>query len=128
LVVFLSVIQLASTAKFRLDRFCAFNCNRGRGGLLCKCNAFHFAGKRTLGSEYSDKGQKDYLYDDLYDDKMNVDRRENVNNVDIPSFDDQLAMAGNLQTADDNKMESTRLFIRWLLQRLDKERYVFLSI
>lgn len=27
--------------------FCKKRCNVGQGGLLCRCNGFHFAGKRT---------------------------------------------------------------------------------
>ena len=30
-----------------LQSFCTKRCNMGKGGNLCKCNGFHFAGKRT---------------------------------------------------------------------------------
>lgn len=30
-----------------LQSFCASRCNIGKGGNVCRCNGFHFAGKRT---------------------------------------------------------------------------------
>lgn len=30
-----------------LKSFCAKRCNAGNGGNVCRCNGFHFAGKRT---------------------------------------------------------------------------------
>ena len=32
-----------------LKSFCARRCNIGKGGNVCKCNGFHFAGKRSDG-------------------------------------------------------------------------------
>ena len=34
---------------FSLERMCETRCLYGRGGNLCNCNAFHFAGKRDGG-------------------------------------------------------------------------------
>ncbi|XP_041371801.1 uncharacterized protein LOC121385261 [Gigantopelta aegis] len=40
-------VLIGSTESFSKESFCAARCSYGRGGNLCQCNAFHFAGKRA---------------------------------------------------------------------------------
>ncbi|KAL4228507.1 hypothetical protein ACF0H5_011555 [Mactra antiquata] len=59
-----------------LKNFCARRCNIGKGGNVCRCNGYHFAGKRTsnLPTDHitSTKGNQeekanDYIYKLLLD-------------------------------------------------------------
>ena len=53
-----------------IKSFCARRCNIGKGGNVCRCNGFHFAGKRTsnppLESEHyvndKDSADEEMLY------------------------------------------------------------------
>jgi hypothetical protein len=47
LVALLLVLHLLSASAFEYTGFCRKMCMYGRGGNVCKCNAVHFAGKRT---------------------------------------------------------------------------------
>lgn len=39
--------QIKLERRYDLQGFCARRCNIGRGGNVCRCNGYHFAGKRT---------------------------------------------------------------------------------
>ena len=41
------LVNLDLGACFKKEAFCRAACARGKGGLLCACNAVHFAGKRN---------------------------------------------------------------------------------
>ncbi|XP_059167689.1 uncharacterized protein LOC131949768 [Physella acuta] len=45
-LLFLS-LYLQQTFSFDVEGFCRNRCLHGRGGILCKCSAIHFAGKRS---------------------------------------------------------------------------------
>ena len=51
LLVLLFVPQLCHC--FSLEKMCETRCLYGRGGILCDCNAFHFAGKRDAAESHS---------------------------------------------------------------------------
>lgn len=51
LLLLLLLPPLALT--FNLEKMCASRCVYGRGGNLCNCNAFHFAGKRSQADKTS---------------------------------------------------------------------------
>ena len=42
-----------------VDSFCTRRCSMGKGGNLCKCNGFHFAGKRTAFDSVDDGSFED---------------------------------------------------------------------
>ncbi|KAK6181676.1 hypothetical protein SNE40_009484 [Patella caerulea] len=46
-VVLLLLSLVLQSQTFRVQNFCASRCSRGRGGNLCRCSGFHFAGKRS---------------------------------------------------------------------------------
>ena len=46
-----------------MESFCSRRCNMGLGGNVCKCNGFHFAGKRNSFESSSSESLGD---DDLY--------------------------------------------------------------
>ena len=46
LFILCSIVSYQTNA-FDYSGFCRQKCMRGHGGNLCKCNAVHFAGKRT---------------------------------------------------------------------------------
>ncbi|XP_076437447.1 uncharacterized protein LOC143276694 [Babylonia areolata] len=54
LLLLLAMLLVHRSVSMDLDQLCEFRCNIGRGGELCKCNAFHFAGKRSDDNEGSD--------------------------------------------------------------------------
>lgn len=49
-----------------LKSFCARRCNIGKGGNVCRCNGFHFAGKRTSKSPLG----PEQLYSDALDESL----------------------------------------------------------
>ncbi|KAI8778563.1 hypothetical protein BgiMline_026034 [Biomphalaria glabrata] len=40
-------LTLNAKAEFNVREYCSQRCLRGQGGILCKCNAVHFNGKRS---------------------------------------------------------------------------------
>ena len=70
-----------------LKGFCSSRCNVGRGGPLCRCNGFHFAGKRTsnqpldsVASDDSDNAIYDILARNLKISLGNSDYPDEENN------------------------------------------------
>ncbi|OWF52284.1 uncharacterized protein LOC110447962 [Mizuhopecten yessoensis] len=123
LVLVFSCLAAAGNGKF-LERFCKISCNRGRGGNLCGCNGFHFAGKRTSYSDISEipssNSQKNYL-NDLSDienngayDVENLEKTPYRQKVLLP-VSDELPL-------EPKRLENVRVFIRWLLHKLDESR------
>lgn len=51
-----------------IKSFCARRCNIGKGGNVCRCNGFHFAGKRTSNPPL--ESEQLYNDDDAYDENM----------------------------------------------------------
>ena len=62
-VMAMLLIHLCLAEAFEYSAYCESQCKIGRGGNLCRCNAVHFAGKRTLGST----GGKEPAYNSIYD-------------------------------------------------------------
>ncbi|XP_071100868.1 uncharacterized protein [Haliotis cracherodii] len=74
-VLFVTCIVI-TTHGFSLKGFCASNCARGKGGNVCKCNGFHFAGKRGVPT----------LDSDLLTDSMGDSKEENFLELDSEGF------------------------------------------
>ena len=49
-----------------MEGFCARRCNMGLGGNACKCNGFHFAGKRN-SLESTSSSSESFVDADLYE-------------------------------------------------------------
>ena len=92
-----------------LERFCSVNCSRGMGGNLCRCNGFHFAGKRTMTDNFI-KDSKDSVFSYPY-------RDMNAADLDLSSLEED-----NLEENHDrsHRIKETKLFLSWLLHRLQK--------
>ncbi|XP_069121828.1 uncharacterized protein [Argopecten irradians] len=124
LVLVFSCLAAAGNGKF-LERFCKISCNRGRGGNLCGCNGFHFAGKRTYSdiseNPSSSHSQKNYLNNDLTD-------LENVGDFGVdnlggmPYKEKQILQESDQLQVEPKRLENVRVFIRWLLQKLNEAR------
>ena len=58
IALYVASFGLCLAAAFEYGAFCASACREGRGGNACKCNAIHFAGKRTVqGSAEAAQGK-----------------------------------------------------------------------
>lgn len=92
-----------------LEVFCKNKCNVGRGGNLCKCNGFHFAGKRTM----SDK----YLIDDNPDMFKQISLEEkHVENLEPKySFKDEEDTLNRL-----TEMQLAQTFLKWLISSIER--------
>ena len=55
---------------FSKDAFCLERCSYGRGGNLCQCNAFHFAGKRADIADPEDRELSEGPTEDEWKAKM----------------------------------------------------------
>lgn len=97
-----------------LESFCAQKCNLGRGGNLCRCNGFHFAGKRTLSENYVNSENNGDLYK-----QYTLDRKiQTAPQIDVPYFD-------NSQEQSENRireMQLAKAFLRWLMSSIEKSQ------
>lgn len=111
----LCVLAFCSTVlgAFSVQKFCENACNRGLGGNLCRCNGFHFAGKRTVlenilpvpntyssvnGEDPMNQGIQAPAFTNEIDQPTPVLRRENLSRID--------------------KIRETQMFIQWLLNHI----------
>lgn len=123
LVLVLTCAVAARNEKF-LERFCKISCNRGRGGNLCGCNGFHFAGKRTSFSDFSENpsshSQKNYINDiNSQGDNGAYDSENLADTFYRPEM--HLPESDRLPV-EPKRLENARVFIRWLLHKLDEAR------
>jgi hypothetical protein len=95
---------------FSIQRFCEKACNRGLGGNLCRCNGFHFAGKRTVLNDI-------LPVPNSYSDEALTERGP------VPAFDNDLEHPSpkyRTQTfSSTNKVKEAQLFVQWLLNHID---------
>ncbi|XP_033732220.1 uncharacterized protein LOC117321778 [Pecten maximus] len=124
LVLVFTCFAAAGNGKF-LERFCKISCNRGRGGNLCGCNGFHFAGKRTSYSDISENpssnSQKNYLNND-FSDIENNDAFDAENLEDMLYKQKQILQESDQLPVEPKRLENVRVFIRWLLHNLNEAR------
>ena len=99
---------------FSVQKFCENACNRGLGGNLCRCNGFHFAGKRTV---LEDVLPVPNSYSSFTNEEP-VNRREQVPGT----YTDDLEQRGTNSRADNlstiDKIRETKMFIQWLLNNV----------
>lgn len=97
-----------------LEIFCAEKCNLGRGGNLCRCNGFHFAGKRTLSNNLLDSEANKR---DLYK-QYTLDRTLQADpHVDAPYYDNKKEKSSINRIKE---MQLAQTFLRWLLNSVEE--------
>lgn len=111
----LCVLAFCSTVlgAFSVQKFCENACNRGLGGNLCRCNGFHFAGKRTVLENI-------LPVPNTY---SSVNGDEPINQrIQAPSFTNDIQQQTpvlrreNLSRID--KIRDTQMIIQWLLNNI----------
>lgn len=99
---------------FSIQRFCEKACNRGLGGNLCRCNGFHFAGKRTV---LNDILPVPNTYSTRHTEEAQTERGA------APAYPNDLEHPSpNYRTeaiSTTNRVREAQLFIEWLLNRID---------
>ncbi|XP_062617357.1 uncharacterized protein LOC134279035 [Saccostrea cucullata] len=110
----LCVLALCTIALggFSVEKFCENACNRGRGGNLCRCNGFHFAGKRTV---LSDILPVPNTYSTLYKEEQMEERNPSTTN-DLERLRQHFRRE---QFTTTNKIKEAQMFIQWLLEHVD---------
>lgn len=92
-----------------LEMFCKSKCNLGRGGNLCKCNGFHFAGKRTMSDKYLLQNNPD-LFKQFELERKPVEKHESSYRY----KDDDETM--NRLT----EMQLAQTFLKWLISSIER--------
>ncbi|XP_061183252.1 uncharacterized protein LOC133191517 [Saccostrea echinata] len=99
---------------FSVEKFCEKACNRGLGGNLCRCNGFHFAGKRTVLNDILPVPNK---YSTLYKEEEMEERKH------APTFTNDLEpLRQNFrreQLTTTDKIKEAQMFVQWLLDHVD---------
>lgn len=119
-ILILTIFVLHVDAGF-LEQFCKSKCNVGLGGNLCKCNGFHFAGKRTSSSDQFLKNvqkARDSYYNGL-DSDLNTEADDDLDS----SFFDEDSLDGSFIRNEEQKLEKEKKFIEWLMNKVEKNRF-----
>lgn len=87
-----------------LENFCAQKCNLGLGGNLCRCNGFHFAGKRTMSDKYIENNPDSYK-------PYTMDRNTAPAEIDVPYYQNNKDHSVNRL----REMKLAQTFLRWLM-------------
>ncbi|GFR94725.1 hypothetical protein ElyMa_002674700 [Elysia marginata] len=106
-VVVVSLLCVQMGAAMDKQMICARRCLYGRGGILCRCNAMHFTGKRAGSSNHTPVSR--YLGDEL--------RRGTTSQVKVTSPDEKVKSATSRR-----EFSEWDQFLRRFIASLKKER------
>ncbi|GAB1600608.1 Hypothetical predicted protein [Argonauta hians] len=111
------VCLVALVQSFDLKDFCKKRCAIGKGGNVCRCNAFHFAGKRS-GDLYKRQELDNIDTDNNYESFQNYLRHLRRPSDQLNEYDDNDITTGNQMVYP---MSNEALFRRVIAEQMDSD-------